>query len=163
MKAILLPLAVLASCAMAQTTTGCAANYIVEACLSSENAKLNSCGREEWECLCQQWKNIITCYNNCPNDPRQHESAGQRDIFCGYASQYSSSTTKASQLATASTTAAAESTQDTEQNSATRTGSQSGTATSTGSNAANTNSAAYLALNAGGVLAAVAGVVAVVL
>ncbi|KAK4100053.1 hypothetical protein N658DRAFT_145610 [Parathielavia hyrcaniae] len=161
MKAILLPLAVLASCAMAQSTSVCAANYIVEACLEFENAKLNECGQENWDCSCQQWQNIITCYNNCPNDPRQHAAEGQRVIFCGYASQYPSSTPTVQQSAAATTTA--QSAQETNESATTGTGSQSGTATSTGSDAVNTNSAAYLALNAGAVLAAVAGVVAVVL
>jgi len=59
MKSFLFPLAVLASTAMAQTTSACGADYIVETCLGSERAKLNACTNEDWDCLCQGWKNII--------------------------------------------------------------------------------------------------------
>ncbi len=60
MKSFLFPLAVLASSAVAQTTSACAADYIVQACLSSEKAKLTSCQSTDYECQCNQWKNIIT-------------------------------------------------------------------------------------------------------
>ncbi|KAL2171594.1 hypothetical protein VTG60DRAFT_2427 [Thermothelomyces hinnuleus] len=158
MKTFLLPLAILASSAVAQTTSTCAADYIVESCLSTEKAKLGNCGTENYDCLCASWEAILTCYNNCPNDDRQQSDAGQRDIFCGYASQFKSSTSAPSASKTASTPAKA-----TDDQNPTSTGSESSTATSTGSSPTNTNSGADLALNAGGVLAAVAGVVAVVL
>jgi hypothetical protein len=60
MKAFLFPLAVLASSAMAQTTSVCGANYIVEACLGSEKAKLAACTTGDYECQCNGWKNVIT-------------------------------------------------------------------------------------------------------
>ena len=60
MKSFLFPLAVLASSAVAQTTSVCLADYIVKACLSSEKAKLTSCVSTDYDCQCQQWKNIIT-------------------------------------------------------------------------------------------------------
>jgi hypothetical protein len=66
MKAFLLPLAVLASSAMAQTTAACGADYIVEACLGTENAKLANCKDQDWDCMCAQWQNIIT-YGNTSN------------------------------------------------------------------------------------------------
>jgi hypothetical protein len=94
--------------------------------------------------------------------PSLDTDAGQRDIFCGYATQFASTTTVAKPTAASSTGTPAQSTQDTNQNAAT-TGTGTGTATATGSNPTNTNSGAFLALNAGGVMAAVAGVVAVVL
>jgi hypothetical protein len=56
----LLPLALLASSALAQTSTICGADYIVEACLNNEKAQLATCGPNEWDCLCNQWKNIVT-------------------------------------------------------------------------------------------------------
>jgi hypothetical protein len=92
--------------------------------------------------------------------PSLDTDAGQRDIFCGYATQFASTTTVAKPTAASSTGTPAQSTHDTNQNAATT---ATGTATATGSNPTNTNSAAFLALNAGGVMAAVAGVVAVVL
>ncbi|KAL2198187.1 hypothetical protein P885DRAFT_59820 [Corynascus similis CBS 632.67] len=168
----LLPLAVLASSAVAQSTTAsvnaCDADYIVERCLTTETAKLDACGGQDFNCRCAAWEAILTCYNNCPNDPRQHTDAGQREIFCGYASQYQSTTaattttTQSSASRTASTNAQA--TDDAEDNAEpTDTADESATSTSTGSSAANTNSGAELVLNAGSVLGAVAGVIAVVL
>ncbi|KAL2144548.1 hypothetical protein VTI28DRAFT_8961 [Corynascus sepedonium] len=167
----LLPLAVLASSAVAQSTTAsvnaCDADYIVERCLTTETAKLDACGGQDFNCRCAAWEAILTCYNNCPNDPRQYTDAGQREIFCGYASQYQSTTaatatTQSSASRTASTNAQA--TDDAEDNAdPTDTADESATSTSTGSSAANTNSGAELVLNAGSVLGAVAGVIAVVL
>jgi hypothetical protein len=155
MKFFLLPLAVMASSAMAQTTAACGADYIVESCLTSEKAKLASCKDREWNCLCANWKNILTCYDNCPNDTRQPIDAGNRDLYCGYASQYSSQPTQVP-TQTASNP-------QTTQNTASQGDSTEPTATTSSSGPADTNSAASLALNAGGVLAAVAGVFAVVL
>ncbi|KAK0666375.1 hypothetical protein QBC41DRAFT_151210 [Cercophora samala] len=164
MKSFFLPVAVLVSAAVAQTTSVCGADYIVESCLGSEKAKLAACGQSDYDCSCAAWQAILTCYNNCPNDPRLHSDVGQKDIFCGYASQFPS---KATVVPSASKTNNVTPTQTSNQNQveddASNTDDESGTSTSTSSPATNTNSAAYLALNAGGVLAAVAGVVAVVL
>ncbi|KAL2259531.1 hypothetical protein VTK26DRAFT_6767 [Humicola hyalothermophila] len=165
MKSILLlPVAILASTAMAQTTSICGANYIVEACLSSEHAKLSACGSQDYECQCNQWQNILTCYNNCPNDSRLHRDAGQRDIFCSYVSQFASSSTTKVSVPSQSVSTPANSTPGADENT---TPTDEGSATNTENGAAvNTddpNNAAGLALNAGSLLAAVAGAVAVVL
>ncbi|KAK4042640.1 hypothetical protein C8A01DRAFT_33304 [Parachaetomium inaequale] len=163
MKAFLFPLAVLASSAMAQTTSACGADYIVESCLHFETTKLNACANDDYGCRCAQWQNIITCYNNCPNDPRQPDAEGQRVLFCGLATQYPSNTPTLAPAASTSTPAQSTGNADVNQNNPTGTGSDSRTATTAGTAATNANSAADLALNAGGVLAAVAGVIAVVL
>ncbi|KAK0702607.1 hypothetical protein B0T21DRAFT_388026 [Apiosordaria backusii] len=164
MKSFLLPVAVLVSAAVAQTTTVCAADYIVESCLGSEKAKLANCNTGDYDCQCAAWQAILTCYNNCPNDSRLPTDVGQKDIFCGYASQFpSKATTAASPSKTSSSSATQTPNNNQAEDDATNTEDESGSSTSTGSPATNTNSAAYLALNAGGVLAAVAGVVAVVL
>ena len=101
----------------------------------------------------------IRCYNNCPNDPRQESARGQQSIFCGYASQFPSSTTKVAGPTKSASGGSSEAT------AATKTGgSGSGTNTASGPAVTKTNAAASdLALNAGGVLAFVAGVVAAVL
>ncbi|KAL2162397.1 hypothetical protein VTH06DRAFT_7310 [Thermothelomyces fergusii] len=159
MRTFVLPLAILASSAAAQTTTACGADYIVEACLSTQRAKLNSCGTEDYSCRCNAWKDILICYDNCPNDERRKEDDGQRQIFCGYASQFASTTTTPPPAST-TTSAPAEPSDDQDP---TTTISESSTATSSESGPTSTNSGAGLVLNAGGVLAAVAGAVAVVL
>jgi hypothetical protein len=60
MKAFLFPLAVLASSAMAQTTSACGADYIVDQCLEFETNKLNDCANDDYPCRCSQWQNIKT-------------------------------------------------------------------------------------------------------
>ncbi|KAK4447913.1 hypothetical protein QBC34DRAFT_381752 [Podospora aff. communis PSN243] len=162
MKAALVSLAFFASAAVAQTTA-CAADYIVEACLGTENGKLASCAQTDYVCRCNAFGNILTCFNNCPNDVRRFDYQGQQQIFCGYASQYPSTTTKA---VAATGTAATVPTDKADEAASSAAGSgkaASGSATTSAPNTVNTNSAADLALNAGGILAAVAGVVAAVL
>jgi hypothetical protein len=60
MKAVLLSLSFFASAAVAQTTTACAADYIVEACLGIENGKLASCATTDYVCRCNAFGNILT-------------------------------------------------------------------------------------------------------
>lgn len=66
MKAILFPLAGLAStaaaaaAAAAQSSSSCAADYIVEACLGTEKAKLAACASDAYECQCHAYVDIVT-------------------------------------------------------------------------------------------------------
>ncbi|KAK3394891.1 hypothetical protein B0H63DRAFT_61530 [Podospora didyma] len=166
MKFFLLPLALFASAAVAQTSA-CAADYIVDTCLLNEKAKFDACPGGDYDCQCAAYQNIVTCYNNCPNDPEKFSADGQRQIFCGYASQYPSKTIKASVPTSTASTPAGKTTIAAQQTKAAEaaTGSASGNGTPTDSAAQTTksNNAGDLALNAGGLLAAVAGVVAAVL
>jgi hypothetical protein len=59
MKSFLFPLAVLVSSTMAQTTSACGADYIVESCLASQKAALNACTATDYACHCNGWKNLI--------------------------------------------------------------------------------------------------------
>jgi len=69
MKAVLFPIALLASVAAAQTTTAgaatgtgsaCAAETIVETCLDTENTQFNTCGTNDWDCKCAAYNAIVT-------------------------------------------------------------------------------------------------------
>ena len=60
MKSFLLPFALFAASTAVAQTTSCAADYIVEACLASESAKLASCQHIDYACKCEQYKNILT-------------------------------------------------------------------------------------------------------
>ncbi|ELQ40105.1 hypothetical protein M0657_005004 [Pyricularia oryzae] len=147
-----LPFALLAATVAAQDPS-CGATYIVDACLTGEKAKFNACEDKDWGCKCASYEAIVTCFNNCPNDPRKTSEEGQKSIFCGYNSQFPSSTTTASIAAAtgASTTAAAATT------------SSSSTGSSTAAQPSQTGAAADLVMNAGGILAVVAAVVVAVL
>lgn len=59
MKAILLPLAIFASVSAAQSSA-CGADYIVEACLGTEKAKLAACASTAYECQCNAYADIVT-------------------------------------------------------------------------------------------------------
>jgi hypothetical protein len=59
MKAILFPLAVLATAVTAQSTA-CGADYIVEACLGTENARLATCGTTDYVCQCAAYGDLLT-------------------------------------------------------------------------------------------------------
>jgi len=59
MKSILFSVAAFAASALA-VDQNCGAAYIVEACLGSENGKLEMCGREDYVCRCNQYANVLT-------------------------------------------------------------------------------------------------------
>ncbi|SPO06663.1 uncharacterized protein DNG_09355 [Cephalotrichum gorgonifer] len=150
----ILPIALFGAAVMAADPK-CDAENIVEACLESEQAKLAACKTSEYDCICAANQAISTCYNNCPNDSRKVQAEGQVQIACANASVFGTST-KASP--TASKTASDKSTP-----AATTTSEEGGaTNTSESSSEEKPNSAADLAMNAGGVLLALAGVMAVV-
>ena len=82
----------------------------------------------DYSCLCTQYQNLLTCYNNCPNDPGVGTVQQQREQYCDAASVYGSTTT----LGTASSTAAASSATTTDSS---ETAAQTGFATGSGSGA----------------------------
>ncbi|KAK3316684.1 hypothetical protein B0H66DRAFT_301736 [Apodospora peruviana] len=164
MKAAIFALAAFATAAVAQGSTKCDADYIVAKCMSDEQAKLANCAGQDYDCQCLSYSNLVLCFNNCPNDEQVHTYEGQKKIFCGYASQFPSATTKAATATTtttpAKTTAAKEDDSTTTEKEAAGTGSPT---SSSGSAAKTDSGAADLAYNAGGMLAAVAAVAAAVL
>ncbi|CAI0645989.1 unnamed protein product [Colletotrichum noveboracense] len=98
-----LPITLLIAAVAAQDTK-CAAEPIVETCLSSENAKVEACSATDYDCQCAAYQAVATCYNNCPNDARASPAQNQVTIFCQQASLYGSATTSAT---TSASTAAA--------------------------------------------------------
>lgn len=156
-------IALLAAAVSAQTTsssgsTACAALNILEACLQTTQGYLSLCATNDWSCYCDKYTAIMTCFDNCPNDSRASGFSNQKIQYCVAASQYASTTTAKSTTGTG-TTAAATTSAD-----ATKTEGTAASATTSGSEAESTkNSAADIVLNAGSLLAAVAGVVAAVL
>ncbi|KAH7326022.1 hypothetical protein B0I35DRAFT_457365 [Stachybotrys elegans] len=140
----------------------CDAEYIVDRCLQTENAKVEACNTLDYDCLCAAHQAVATCYNNCPNDSRATDANNLVTIHCQNAELYGTRTT-ASATASASvsrvTDAAAEVTSgssETEEE-----GSASQTTSSEGPE--DTGAAGNLARNTGGVLLAVAGAVVALL
>ncbi|PGG99666.1 hypothetical protein AJ79_08440 [Helicocarpus griseus UAMH5409] len=83
--------------------TGCAAQNILEACIKSTKAILATCGTNDWDCLCTHYTNVLTCYNNCPNDDGRFGVQSSQTANCNAAKQYGTSTSISQ---TASATAA---------------------------------------------------------
>ncbi|KID87170.1 GPI anchored serine-threonine rich protein [Metarhizium guizhouense ARSEF 977] len=138
----------------------CLANYIVRQCLLSQNEKLAACSATDHECQCYASQAIATCYNNCPNDARAPGATQAMNGACMAASAYATITTKATSTAeAAATTAAADDDASASSPSVVPTRS----VTSSAPGASKTNGAESLAGNAAGMLAAVAGAVAIVL
>ncbi|KJR84631.1 GPI anchored serine-threonineeeee rich protein [Sporothrix schenckii 1099-18] len=154
------------------STSSCAAQNILDACLQTETDLFNSCGTNDWNCKCNAYGAIVTCYNNCPSDQTVVTAKGQQQIFCGYASQYPSATpTGAKKTGTATTSAtkatgtkaAASAGSSTDSGSGASGSASSGTASGTAKPPAETHSGADLAIKSGSMLFAVAGMAAALL
>ncbi|GFF39225.1 hypothetical protein IFM61606_08176 [Aspergillus udagawae] len=127
------------------STKQCAAQNIVDACLASMKPQFDSCGPNDWKCLCDQSINVLTCYNNCPGHPDSFGAEQTKQSYCNAAGAYS---TLSSSTATATTTTTS-ATKTTETAAAT-------TTTSSGfSPSASKGAAAGLAVEGGSLLAAV--------
>lgn len=80
----------------AQTTTAAASSgavsgcgdqvdIIIQTCLATENAQLAACASTDWDCLCNQINNVLTCYNNCPTDPNAFGVQQTKLSYCNAA------------------------------------------------------------------------------
>ncbi|KAF3935308.1 hypothetical protein ABW19_dt0206732 [Dactylella cylindrospora] len=63
----------------------CAAESILEACLSTQVSRRDACGSEDWVCLCPIQNDLVTCYNNCPNDTRLPHEQSKATSYCAAA------------------------------------------------------------------------------
>ncbi|KAK3714184.1 hypothetical protein LTR37_007986 [Vermiconidia calcicola] len=137
--------------------SGCgdAFDVIIQDCLANYNKQIGDCSDNDWSCLCFQSKNILTCYNNCPDDPNAFGAQQESQQYCQAAQQYGSTTTKAPKGAatagTAASLATAATTTSSDSNAV-----HSGFAEASGS-AVPAEGAAYALTPAGGILAAIFG------
>ncbi|KAH9817416.1 GPI anchored serine-threonine rich protein [Teratosphaeria destructans] len=114
------------SSAVSTGTSGCGSqiDITIQTCLTQLNAQLAACATTDWDCLCTQSTNVLTCYNNCPSDPNAFGSKQQNTAYCNAAKAYPSTSTKTAANATAAASSAA-----------------SGAATGSGSGSTTTNAA----------------------
>ncbi|KAK4914084.1 hypothetical protein LTR66_017173 [Elasticomyces elasticus] len=148
------------SSAMSSTTSSsCAAQNILDACKSTIQGQINTCATNDYSCLCTNYQNLLICYNNCPMDSGVGTAQQLRQQNCVAASAYGSTTI----LGTASVTSGAMSATGTYSSSMTavQSGFASGSNTASGVSASSTHaSGAGDVKAAGGILALVAGVAA---
>ncbi|RQM05547.1 hypothetical protein DH86_00001576 [Scytalidium sp. 3C] len=163
---VLLPISLLASYAAAQTTSACAAQPVLEACLASTQAIASDCASNDYNCLCPKWKTVLQCFEQCPNDSRYGGILSTEETYCADMSVYTSAapstsaTAQASSPASAAASAPASTTSSAD--AAVRTADSSSSSSSTSSGAAATQSAKSsgakdLAVGAGSMIMAVAG------
>ncbi|TKW52497.1 hypothetical protein CTA1_5817 [Colletotrichum tanaceti] len=162
------PLALALAAVVAAQDDQCDAANIVTACLDSETDKVKACDPADWDCQCAAHQAVATCYNNCPKDARALPAQQEVTIYCQQASIHGSAAQRKTQTVAASATGFA--TNAAASNSASPTAATP-TADEAASTAASSSTATstpnmgvgQLARNTGGVLLAVAGVVAAVL
>ncbi|PGH10376.1 hypothetical protein GX51_00134 [Blastomyces parvus] len=70
------------------STSKCAAQNILDACVKSTTAILNTCPTQDWDCLCTHHNNVLTCYNNCPGDQGRHGVESSKVAMCNAAKQF---------------------------------------------------------------------------
>ncbi|KAK1984867.1 hypothetical protein LZ30DRAFT_710364 [Colletotrichum cereale] len=160
------PLALALAAVVAAQDDNCDAAPIVEACLSSENAKVKDCNSVDYDCLCAAYQAVATCYNNCPKDPRASPAQSQVTVFCQQASLYGSAALRSkTEAAIAATATGSKVASVSATATATSTASEDAASTTSSATASSTPNmgVGQLARNTGGVLLAVAGVVAAVL
>ncbi|KAJ2077922.1 Phospholipase D1 [Coemansia sp. RSA 988] len=75
----------LSSSNLPKANKACAAQNVLDNCLSGQGQVLAMCSYSDWECKCQAQKGIAGCFNNCPSDNARAASEGQIDVYCGAA------------------------------------------------------------------------------
>ncbi|KAK4496302.1 hypothetical protein PRZ48_012282 [Zasmidium cellare] len=71
-------------------TSGCGTQIdsIISSCLGTTQAQLDACATNDWDCMCEQSNNVLTCYNNCMSDPRRNGVEQQNVSWCNAAKAY---------------------------------------------------------------------------
>ncbi|KAK2812652.1 hypothetical protein FQN50_001298 [Emmonsiellopsis sp. PD_5] len=97
-----------------KTSTKCAAQNILDACLKSTKLTLDNCPVNDWECLCARYTDVLTCYNNCPSDSGKFAIQSSQVANCNAAKQYAKPTTTTTSTSPATGTATGASGTETE-------------------------------------------------
>jgi hypothetical protein len=42
-------------------------NSIITNCLASTGTRVSDCTDNDWKCLCDNQRAVLTCYDNCPS------------------------------------------------------------------------------------------------
>jgi len=73
--------ALLAVATQVAAQTRCSAQNILDTCIKTYQPRLDKCTGNNWECYCQESRNILTCYNNCP-DTDASGPKNQAESYC---------------------------------------------------------------------------------
>ncbi|KAJ6264323.1 hypothetical protein Dda_0468 [Drechslerella dactyloides] len=80
-------------------SSSCAAQNILNVCISQAKARLSACTATDYGCQCEVQQAVVQCYNNCPNDAGLYAEKGTLSSYCVAAS----ATIKTTPTSTAST------------------------------------------------------------
>ncbi|RDW76274.1 GPI anchored serine-threonine rich protein [Aspergillus mulundensis] len=83
-----------------QSTSTCLAQNILDTCRESIQTRVDACGANEWRCLCDETTNLLTCYDNCPDDGGRNGVSQQQVSYCNAADQLEPTTTTSTTTAT---------------------------------------------------------------
>ncbi|RPA88257.1 hypothetical protein BJ508DRAFT_356990 [Ascobolus immersus RN42] len=112
----------LAASSIAAAQKTCAAKPILERCLETTKPQIANCDVQDWECLCARQTDVLTCFNNCPQDEGIHAQQATVTAICNAAKQVADSNSRASEAEESTkTTAVASSTKITDSPSPTTT------------------------------------------
>jgi len=84
-------------------SSSCAAQAVLNQCILTEQAQIDGCVANDYSCLCQQYGNLLTCYNNCPNDPGVYSVQQEKTQQCEAAQAYGTTTLMVAPKTTSST------------------------------------------------------------
>ncbi|KAH8782596.1 hypothetical protein BGZ57DRAFT_886053 [Hyaloscypha finlandica] len=146
------------------SSTKCAAQPVMDSCYASTSAIAQACTTTDYSCLCSKWNDVLTCFLQCPNDPRYASAKSLHETSCNNFVAYGGTTTPAISRAVSSavftTTSGSSGAQATESSGAVRVTSST-TASGAGASSTSTvkNGAEGVAVGAGSVLMGIAGFV----
>lgn len=61
---------------------------IVDACRTGIESEIDKCKANDWICLCDNYTNLLTCYNNCPDSLDRSPVQNQVTSYCLAAAPY---------------------------------------------------------------------------
>ncbi|RPA91245.1 hypothetical protein L873DRAFT_1819721 [Choiromyces venosus 120613-1] len=145
-----------------QVDHSCDAYNIVETCISQYSPRVTACAGNDYVCMCTEYTNLLTCYNNCPMDKNSSGIKSSVTSFCGAAAAASSASasTNTAKPTSGSGSSSAASSAPTGSRSPTTTG---GSSSSTSSSSSSSSPNAALALTPYGALAGVMAIAGIFL
>ncbi|KAJ6088198.1 hypothetical protein N7486_009459 [Penicillium sp. IBT 16267x] len=66
----------------------CAAQPIVDTCVTIMKGTLDKCTDDDWDCKCSGSANIANCYEDCPDDPARFSAMLVSEQDCATANAY---------------------------------------------------------------------------
>ncbi|KAF2794346.1 hypothetical protein K505DRAFT_324850 [Melanomma pulvis-pyrius CBS 109.77] len=135
-----------------RATSACNAQNIVDACRTGIETEIDKCKANDWICLCDNYTNLLTCYNNCPDSLDRSPVQNQVTSYCLAAEPLKSASAADAATRPVPSVAATSAPATTGTDAA-----NTATGTQTAGQAFNTGAAGHVAAPVGGVVAVLLG------